>query len=147
MKIIESRTGRKDDHTQSVTEEPERLTMQRKIGDVLYLRKHCKFWGTRPEHRTVHKCWEAVQNTIQCYRVIYDETKKRYYPDIERLLLNDKTPGFLGSGGDDFNPGPETRLDHSEFLCNKVLLKYKGGRESFWHGHQKGAKEYPPPSL
>ena len=27
-------------------------------------------------------------------------------------------------------------------VCNKVLLKYKGDRESFWHRHQKGAKEY-----
>ena len=34
-------------------------------------------------------------------------------------------PGFLASGGEEFNPGPETRLDGSEFLCNKVLLKYK----------------------
>ena len=55
--------------------------------------------------------------------------------------------GFLASGGDEFNPGPETRLDCLELLCNKVLLKYKGDRESFWHRHQKGAKEYPPPSL
>ena len=50
---------------------------------------------------------------------------------IERLLLNDKTPGFLATGGDEFNPGPETRLDRSELLCNKVLLKYKGDRQSF----------------
>ena len=50
---------------------------------------------------------------------------------VERLLLNNKTPGFLASGGDEFNPGPETRLDCSEILCNKVLLKYKGDRESF----------------
>ena len=50
---------------------------------------------------------------------------------FERLLLNDRTPGFLASGGDEFNPGPETRLDHSELLCNKVVLKYKGDRESF----------------
>ena len=49
----------------------------------------------------------------------------------ERLLLNDKMPGFLASGGDEFNPGPKTRLDRSEVLCNKVLLKYKGDRESF----------------
>ena len=49
----------------------------------------------------------------------------------ERLLLNDKMLGFLASGGDEFNPGPETRLDRSELLCNKVLLKYKGDRESF----------------
>ena len=51
--------------------------------------------------------------------------------DGERLLLNEKTPGFLASGGEEFNPGPEMRLDHSELLCNKVLLKYEGDRESF----------------
>ena len=50
----------------------------------------------------------------------------------ERLLLNHKkTPGFLASGGEEFNPGPETRLDRSELLCNKVLLKYKGDTETF----------------
>ena len=50
----------------------------------------------------------------------------------ERLLLNHaKTPGFLAPGGEEFNPGPKTSLDHSELLCNKVLLKYKGDRESF----------------
>ena len=55
-----------------------------------------------------------------------------HFPDdSERLLLNDKTPGFLASGGDEYNPGPETRLDSSEILCNKVLSKYKADRESF----------------
>ena len=50
----------------------------------------------------------------------------------ERLLLNHaKTLGFLAPGGEEFNPGPETRLDRSELLCNKVLLKWKGNRESF----------------
>ena len=49
----------------------------------------------------------------------------------ERLLLNSKTPGFSASRGDEFNPGPETRLDHSDLLSNKVLLKYKRDRESF----------------
>ena len=46
----------------------------------------------------------------------------------ERLLLNHNAgiPGLEG----EFNPGPETRLDCSELLCNKVLLKYKGDRES-----------------
>ena len=54
------------------------------------------------------------------------------YRTIERLLLNHaNTPGFLAPGGEEFNPGPETRLDRSELLCNKVLLKYKGDRESF----------------
>ena len=50
---------------------------------------------------------------------------------IERLLLNHaKTLGFLASGREEFNSGPEMRLDCSELLCNKVLLKYKGDRES-----------------
>ena len=44
----------------------------------------------------------------------------------ESLLLNHtKMPGSLASRGEEFNPGPETRLDRSELLCNKVLLKYK----------------------
>ena len=51
---------------------------------------------------------------------------------LERLVLNHtKTPGFLASRGEEFNPGPEIRLDHSELLCNKVLLKYERDRESF----------------
>ena len=66
-----------------------------------------------------------------------DSIKSR---DTEKLLLNDKTPGFLASGGDKFNPGPEMRLDRSELLCNKVSLKYKGDRESFQHRHQEGAE-------
>ena len=65
-------------------------------------------------------------------------------PPSERLLLNHtNTPGFLAPGEEEFNPGPETRLDRSELLCNKVLLKYKGDRESFWQGHQKGAERVP----
>ena len=49
----------------------------------------------------------------------------------QRLLLNDKTLGFLASGGDEFNLGPEMRLERSELLCNQVLLKYKGDRGGF----------------
>ena len=40
----------------------------------------------------------------------------------ERLLLNHaNTPGFLAPGGEEFNPGPETRLDRSELLCNSFI--------------------------
>ena len=55
--------------------------------------------------------------------------------------------GFLTSRGEEFNLGPETRLDRSELLCNKVLLKYKRDRQSFWHRHQKGAERVPPATL
>ena len=49
-----------------------------------------------------------------------------------RLLLNhEEMLGFLASGGEEFNLGPETRFDCSELLCNNVLLKYKRDRESF----------------
>ena len=41
-----------------------------------------------------------------------------------------KMSGFLASKGEEFNPGPEMRLDHSELLCDKVSLKYKRHRES-----------------
>ena len=62
----------------------------------------------------------------------------------ERLFLNHtKTLGFLATGGEEFNLGPETRLDRSELLCDKILLKYKGDRESFWHRHQKGVERVP----
>ena len=55
-----------------------------------------------------------------------------------------KMPEFLASRGEEFNPGPERRLDPSELLCNRVLLKYKRDRYSFWHRHQKGAERVPP---
>ena len=62
----------------------------------------------------------------------------------ERLLLNHaKTPGFLAPGGDEFNPGPETRLDRSELLCNKVFLKYKGIEKASDIGIRRGQKSTP----
>ena len=58
-------------------------------------------------------------------------TRIEAYNLSERLLNHANTPGFLAPGGEEFNSGPETRLDRSELLCSKVLLKYKGDRESF----------------
>ena len=52
-------------------------------------------------------------------------------------------PGFLASR-EEFNLGPEMRLDRSELLYNKVLLKYKRDRASFWHRHQKGGRKSVP---
>ena len=46
---------------------------------------------------------------------------------LEKTLMLEMTE----AGGEEFNLGPETRLDRSELLYNKVLLKYKGDRESF----------------
>ena len=56
--------------------------------------------------------------------------------------------GFLASGGEEFNPGPVTSLDHSELLYNKGLLKYKRKREKVSDiDIRRGQKECPPTSL
>ena len=48
----------------------------------------------------------------------------------------------MASGGEEFNPGPEIRLDCSELLGNKVLLKYKREKASDID-IRRGQKEYP----
>jgi len=58
-------------------------------------------------------------------------------------LLNEKTPGFLTSGEEEFYPGPETRLDRSELLCNKVLLSIKEIEKASDIDIRRGPKEYP----
>ena len=56
--------------------------------------------------------------------------------------------GFLASGGEEFNPGPETRLDHSKLLCNKVLLKsIKEVEKASDIDIRRGQKESLPASL
>ena len=60
------------------------------------------------------------------------------------MLNHANIPGFLAPRGEEFNPGPETRLDRSELLCNKVLLKYKGEEKASDIGIRRGQKEYPP---
>ena len=58
--------------------------------------------------------------------------KGNHHDDNERLLLNHKRrQNSWPPEEKNYNPGPETRLDHSELLCNEVLLKYKRDRESF----------------
>ena len=59
----------------------------------------------------------------------------------ESLFVNhEKMLGFVVSGREEFNLGPEMRLHHSELLCNIVSLKYSMDREGFRHRHQKGEK-------
>ena len=54
--------------------------------------------------------------------------------------------GFLASLGEEFNPRPVTRLDHSELLCHKVLLKYKREKASDID-IRRGQKEHPLASV
>ena len=99
--------------------------------------------------RFIHSCKHTIQLVKYSRKRVYQENKElelqaslpcpegsQMSPQDERLLPNhEKTLGFLASGGEEFNLGSEMRLDRSALLCNKVLLKYKGDRESFWHRH------------
>ena len=65
-------------------------------------------------------------------------------PRTERLLLRAMcNTGILASRGEEFDSGPEMRLDHFKPLCNKFLLKFKRDNESFWHRYQRKEKECP----
>ena len=78
------------------------------------------------------KCVRKQNKELEFQASLPCPEESRMSPQDERLLLNHaKMLGFLAPRGEEFNPGPETRLDHSELLWNKVLLKYKGDRESF----------------
>ena len=58
--------------------------------------------------------------------------ESRMSPQNERLLLTHKRCWDSWPLEEKkFNLGPVMRLDHSELLCNKVLLKYSRDRESF----------------
>ena len=53
-------------------------------------------------------------------------------------------PGFVVSGGEEFDPGQETRLPHWNLLGNRILLKYKREREKAADTDiRKGQKERP----
>ena len=48
---------------------------------------------------------------------------KRYIGET-LLLTHEKMPGFLASGGEDSNPGSETRPDHSEICVIKFFFLF-----------------------
>ena len=62
---------------------------------------------------------------------------------VESCCWTTKDAGILGLRRR-IQSGPEMRLDRSELLCNRVLLKYKRDRQSFWHQHQKGVRKSTP---
>ena len=82
----------------------------------------------KPQQCTVHTSLN-LNPASPCWRVVAEPW---------RML------GFMASREEEVNLGlvtrPVTRLDCSELLCDKVLLKYKRDRQSFWHRHQKGAE-------
>ena len=123
-----------------VTQEESRGFPRNKKGGLTSLRQHERFSDVSNE--TVQKLKVTHSNTRNTMRFPSQCEMRLDSPAVtgeesqgaprERLLLNHaKTLGFLAPGGEEFNLGPEIRLDRSELLCNKVLLKYKGDRESY----------------
>ena len=54
---------------------------------------------------------------VELFQILKDDA-------VEWLLLSSERCWILGLQRRGIESGPETRLDHSELLCNKVLLKY-----------------------
>ena len=63
------------------------------------------------------------------------------------LLNHANTQGFLAPGGEEFNPGPETRSDRSDLLCNKFYSSIKEIEKASDIGIRSGQKEYPLASV
>ena len=101
-------------------------------------------WATRYHlERNLYPC--VVPGVLWLGLSVWSLITWLWWPaKLWKVVAEKKMPGFLASGGEECNPGPETRLDHLELLCNKVLLKYKGDRESFWHRYQKETERVPP---
>ena len=61
------------------------------------------------------------------------------------LLTHEKTPGFLASGGGEFNPGPEKRrgLIAQSFCVIKFYSSIKEIEQASDIGIRRGQKEYP----
>ena len=101
---------------------------------------------------TCGSVWRKMETYITIYK-IYSQWEfavwlKELKPGLGNNLVKGccyewMTLGLLASGRQEFIVGPVTRLHWSELLCNKVLLKYKGDRESFWHRHQKRVERVP----
>ena len=58
-----------------------------------------------------------------------------------------RRPGFLASRGEEFNPGPDTRLDRSELCVIMFYYSIKEIEKASDIGIRRVQKEYPLASL
>ena len=106
---------------------------------VLEPRVHMDTQEAHRSHVQIH--WEVPLRSV-CLYMMFTLPPLSLSCSHTWKVLN-YMPGFSAPRGEEFSPGPKTRLDRSGLLCNKVLLKCEGDRESFWHRHQKGAERVP----
>ena len=89
---------------------------------------------------THHPRW-PLEASLASHKLLTSHCECLYY-----ILLKGEKDSWPPEE-EEFNLGPETRLDCSELLCNKVLLKYNEIYKASDIGIRSGQKEYPPASL
>ena len=83
MELEAQRKDEKRQEEEEVTEELKRFTMQEMAKRFsVFEEALLVFEAKDPNVERYTKDAAAIQNAIQCYRVICEEEKKSYYPDI-----------------------------------------------------------------
>ena len=78
---------------------------------------------------------------LTCIQISQEAGKVVWYKHLDSLWLNGVE--FMSSKEDDLASRSRFSLITQELLHSRVLLKWKGDRESFWHRHQEGDGESP----
>ena len=96
-------------------------------------------WTTKPRTRWLHR---LIPPNIE-WRISTNPSQTLLKIKMKSCCWTTKDTRILGLQRRRIQSGPRDRLDCSELLCDKVLLKCKRDRESFWHRHQNGAERVP----
>ena len=87
--LMELEAQRKDEETQGeeeITEEPKRFTSLETARFSLFEEALLVFEAQDPNIEWYMKVAAAVQNAIQCYRVIYEEKKRALQTSLDRFF-------------------------------------------------------------
>ena len=115
---------------------------EKRVAEDEMVREHHQLNG-----HELHKPQETVEDREAWHAVVHEVTKSQTQLNdwtttkatFKFLALSLKDRLLLGYS-EEMTPYAHINV----FFFNKVLLKYKRDRESFWHRHQKGAERIPP---
>ena len=110
-----------------------------------------QWWQSLPRYQNhtdlLRTCWSAILGGTSWLRLPPGESPLCQQQEtglgLKGCGWTTKRCGILGLRRRRIQFMARDRLDCSELLCNKVLLKYKGDRERFWRRHQTGAERIP----
>ena len=109
-------------------------------------------YASRIKHIKIHIHWFRIyiflgRKKLGMWSSSFPSFLPSCLPSIWKVVAEPRKTGILGLWRRRIQSGARDRLDCSGLLCNRVLLKCKRDRESFWHRHQKGAERVPPASV